>query len=231
MMTTVAVDMPMYAAVIMDADTLEQLGQPLLASSSSASSSNEEDYHHHDASNNTTTPPTMLTTDSAKKSVQAIHFGAGIVTGILFSLGGFSILLQHWQDMNRTNVLGFSVAWSAVTSLTAYLLFRLLTVATTRTWTSTNSATNLTEDMLTVLEYCFAVGVFLGFCGACTVTDVATGMPWKNVVVTLAVAAAWAALMISCAVAAIQKNNDHASGPPVLARRRQGTVLPMVMVV
>lgn len=44
-------------------------------------------------------------------------------------------------------------------------------------------------------EYMFALGVFLGFCGACTVADVVLGMPWTSVLGTMGVAMLWGVIM------------------------------------
>jgi hypothetical protein len=87
---------------------------------------------------------------------------------------------------------------------------------------------------IAVLEYCFAVGVFLSFCGACTWTDVAYGMPASSILLTVAVAAAWASLMVCCVLSVSDKNNKNSGSDEEEQQAKhhlvRGTVLLLVFV-
>jgi hypothetical protein len=88
-------------------------------------------------------------------------------------------------------------------------------------------------------EYAFAIGVFLGFCASCTVTDVLYGISLQCVVLTVVVAVAWASLMLYCASRVVDHHNHHnhnhmsETDATVIFDAgvvRRGTVLPTVLV-
>jgi formate-dependent nitrite reductase membrane component NrfD len=217
---------PVYMAVLLDMDTealelQQQLNAPLL--------SNHADQDDNIQSQTSTTGPA---------TIKILNFLLGLLTGAAFSCAGFAVLIRHWQDMLKSDVMLFSVLWSSVTSVSAYLLFSLLYIATCSYFASDSKSSSLSKTLesqytIAVLEYCFAVGVFLGFCGACTWTDVAYGMPASSILLTVTVAAAWAALMVCCALSVSDKNTKNSgSDEQEQAQRRlvRGTVLPLVFV-
>ena len=150
------------------------------------------------------------------KLQQAGNFGIGALLGIAFSVVGFHLLLNEYSlaSWSRTQVVLFALAWSSVTGLASYTMFSATHYHVLQTPSS------LWER----LEYCFALGVFLGFCMACTVTDIQFGLPMSSVFLTLAVAIVWTVFMMAFA----------ASSPDQVETKRpsstKGTVLPMVMV-
>ena len=75
-----------------------------------------------------------------------------------------------------------------------------------------------------LLEYYFALGVFLGFCLACTVTDCLLGMPLRSIVVTVTVAITWALLMVYCGSAEYDDEEVESS------HGRKGKVITVMIV-
>lgn len=217
--TTTSSSKPIYTAVLLDLETAEalqqQLSVPLLS---------HDDYD--------VTVKQSSSSSTAATTVKVLNFLMGVCIGVIFSCLGFRVLIQHWDTMGHTDVMLFSVVWSSVTSVAAYMLFSLLYICTCCFFgsksNSTAAACTESPQMISILEYCFAVGVFLGFCGACTWTDVAYGMPTSSILLTVLVAALWACLMIYCAIATTKDDDDEEQEPA--QRRRRGTVLPLVFV-
>jgi hypothetical protein len=220
--TTNSNSKPIYTAVILDLETAEalqeQLNVPLLS---------------HYANDAHAMQSSSTSTSTASTPVKILNFLMGLCTGVLFSCAGFVVLVHHWHNMDQTDIILFSVIWSSVTSIAAYVLFSLLYIGTCCYFGSNSSCSASLESQQTIsiLEYCFAVGVFLGFCGACTWTDVAYGMPASSVFLTVVVASLWACLMVYCAMATSGNNSDDEyCEQPAHSRRRRGTVLPLVFV-
>jgi hypothetical protein len=223
MMSTTTNSKPIYTAVLLDLETAEalqqQLSTPLLS---------HEDY---DATkqNALSSPSSSSSSRSTATAVKVLNFLAGLCIGVVFSCLGFHVLIQHWYTMGQTEVMLFSVIWSSVTSAAAFLSFIALYAATCCYFGDNNTTMESTKTV-SLLEYCFAVGVFLGFCGACTWTDVAYGMPAESILLTVAVAVLWACLMIYCAFATSPSEEDEAEEELARRPRRRGTVLPLVFV-
>jgi hypothetical protein len=121
-------------------------------------------------------------------------------------------------------VVLFSLAWSSLTSIAAYLFFGIFWSIVLYMNQESVHFNELSSDafMVDVLEYHYALGVFLGFCLACTVTDVLHGMPWFSVLSTLGIALLWAKLMMWFA----SKNSDCVAAQ----KKQKGTSLPLLMV-
>jgi hypothetical protein len=222
---------PVYTAVLLDLETVEalqeQLNVPLL---SQETNNNNDDHDDH----------VIMESNKTTNTVKVLNFLTGLCVGVMFSCAGFAVLIQHWHTMGHKDVMLFSIVWSSVTSVAAYLLFSLLYIGTCSYFGPTTSScrSNLTlavsnalesERTISMLEYCFAVGVFLGFCGACTWTDVAYGMPASSILLTVVVATVWATLMVYCAMVTSRKDSDEQQ-QYVQPRGRKGTVLPMIFV-
>jgi hypothetical protein len=218
-MTTITNSKPIYTAVLLDLETAEALQQQLSAPLLSHAADDDDAHALSSSSSSTSTATT----------VKALNFLTGICVGVVFSCLGFNVLIQHWHNMGQTDVMLFSVMWSSVTSVAAYLLFSALYAATS-CFCGRNSTTMESTKTVSILEYCFAVGVFLGFCGACTWTDVAYGMPTESILLTVAVAALWACLMIYCAFASAPSEEEEEEEELAWRRSRRGTVLPMIFV-
>jgi hypothetical protein len=223
-MSTINNSKPIYTAVLLDLETSEALQQQLSAPLLS---------HDDDDDANALSSSSASESTSTATTVKILNFLAGICIGVIFSCLGFRVLVEHWHTMGQTDVMLFSVIWSSVTSAAAFILFSILYTATCYYFGSNNSTAACLESTKTIaiLEYCFAVGVFLGFCGACTWTDVVYGMPTSSILLTVVVAALWASLMIYCAFAT-SKSEQEAEDKEIAQRRigRRGTVLPLVFV-
>jgi hypothetical protein len=158
--------------------------------------------------------------------LSVIYVMAGMMLGGLFSYMGCSILL--WHDSAKTSnpvdasrffqsgsVALYSLCWSGVTCLVTLCLYTILTASISSNWCfpfwgsrdSSSLPTAIVPGLLQArkarsllfLEYCVAVGVFLGFCVACIDTEVRSlTVPWSITVLTLVVALVWVLLMISC---------------------------------
>jgi hypothetical protein len=220
-MSTIASSKPIYTAVLLDLDTAEALQQQLYVPLLSHDDDDDDDAYALSSSSSTRTVTT----------VKVLNFLTGICIGVIFSCLGFRVLLEQWQTMSQTDVMLFSVIWSSVTSVSAYLLFNALYAATRCFIGSNNESSDYMESTRTtsLLEYCYAVGVFLGFCGACTWTDVVYGMPAKSIFLTIVVAAMWAYLMIYCALKTSPSEQEEEE-ERAQRRRHRGTILPMVFV-
>jgi len=143
-------------------------------------------------------------------------FGAiGAMLGVMFSLTGFFV--QETFKFER--ILWYSLGWSCLTSFTSYLLYcGLMTIQPEEVGTEdvdpeqqqrqhSDSGPEEHEDEED-LEYSFALGVFAGFCFACTCTDLVLGMPMRSILGTVAVALLWAALMTRCARRTGRRSDD-----------------------
>jgi NhaP-type Na+/H+ or K+/H+ antiporter len=228
-MSTITNSKPIYTAVLLDLETAEALQQQL----SAPLLSHGDDDHDDDA--NALSSSTSSKSTSTAKTAKIVNFLAGICIGVIFSSLGFRVLVQHWHNMGQSDVMLFSVIWSSVTSAAAYIMFSTLYTVTCCYFGSSNNsdaaACMESSKLISILEYCFAIGVFLGFCGACTWTDVAYGMPASSIALTVVVAAVWACLMLYCAFATSKLAQDEEEEQ--LAQRRisrRGTVLPLVFV-
>ena len=218
-MSTSTNSKPIYTAVLLDLETAEALQQQLNAPLLSHAD-DDDDAHALSSSSSTTTAT----------AVKVFNFLTGLCVGAMFSCLGFCVLIQHWHAMGQTDVMLFSVIWSSVTSAAAYLLFSAMYAATCCFFGSNNSSISMeSTKTISMLEYCFAVGVFLGFCGACTWTDVAYGMPAESILLTVAVAVLWACLMIYCAFVTSPSEQEEEE-ERAQRRSRRGTILPLVFV-
>lgn len=135
--------------------------------------------------------------DQQQRSPSSIYrgryFTAGALLGIFFSILG-SMLHQSFPVDEY--MLLFALSWSCLTSLSAYLLF----YAWTADYEEVNAKkTHKEDEHLHIQEFYYAIGVFLGFCLACTVTDIVIGMPLSSVGLTILVAIAWSFVMLKCA--------------------------------
>jgi hypothetical protein len=172
------------------------------------------------------------------------YFAVGSLLGILFSAAGFWI-----QEAFRfANIFWYSLAWSCLTSVASYAIFYGWTVCCPSSSSSVaaaaESAAGPTSSRSTTVksEYHFALGVFLGFCLACIVTDVLLRMPLKSILMTVAIAVAWAGVMAYCGTLedddgvdeegedAIEDGRVARPTAALLQGERKGTVLPLVIV-
>jgi hypothetical protein len=148
----------------------------------------------------------------------AVNLVFGCVLGVSFSVSGFYLLVTHWPIMTSWSVLSYSLVWSSATSAAAYILFGLawsicgiekrsgrLVNANDDDSDSDDEEDDTEENDIYIdrmahqAEYYFAMGVFIGFCGASTVTDIMFGMSWFNIAVTVVIALVWASIMMHCA--------------------------------
>lgn len=168
------------------------------------------------------TPSSEENTAKVTTYHKAANFFLGVLIGMGFSVLGFHALMHQFTLglWSRTQVVLFALAWSTITGVSAYSIF-----ATAHYYVLCTPGAFWER-----LEYYFALGVFLGFCAACTVTDVRFGLPMSSILLTLAVAIVWTMLMM--AFAANTGSDEEPEHGVVKSRRRRqkGTVLPLVMV-
>lgn len=232
--TTTCDSQPICTAVLLvDTETVKALQQQLnvpLRSDHSEEEENDYDDVYHDAhANHSSSFPSSTrirrlssksSSSSTATAAKILNFVTGLCTGVMFCCGGFSVLLQHWQNMSPIDVVLFSVVWSIVTSVTAYLLFNLLYIGTCYYCpNSSNSRCLESPQTISILESCFFVAIFLGFCGACTRMDVANGTPASIIILTEVAAAFWACLMIDCALSTFMSNRKPAAAKPAEKRK------------
>jgi succinate dehydrogenase hydrophobic anchor subunit len=140
--------------------------------------------------------------ETASVASSALIFLLGAFLGICSSSLGYQI---HAAYSSTINLIAYSIVWSTLTSAVALGLYVVL-------------EEYVGESRLR--EYMFAVGVFLGFCGACTVTDFVLGMPRISLLCTAAIAALWTGVMAYFARG--EKNRDD----HLATRVNKGVVLP-----
>jgi hypothetical protein len=210
---------PIYTAVLLEVTSVDQdcsrssdngLEEPLLGRGERAS---EESTRRGDGEG-----------DLPRRMIRVLTFLGGMILGVCFSIMGFNELFHNYRDVSGKKVVLFSLAWSSLTSIAAYLFFGIFWSIVLYLKQESVHFTELSSDafMVDVLEYHYALGVFLGFCLACTVTDVLHGMPWFSVLSTLAIALLWAKLMMWFA----SKNSARAESH----LKPKGTSLPLMMV-
>lgn len=145
------------------------------------------------------------------------YFLVGSVIGI-----GFSVLGFYVQDTFQfESIHWYSLGWSCFTSLAAYLMFYCCMREK-----SEMSEAPLNRQVLS-LEYFFALGVFLGFCVACTAIDILLGMPVRSIVLTVTVAIMWALLMAYCGSV---DGDDEDDVDNTITKPCTGTLLPIMIV-
>lgn len=142
------------------------------------------------------------------------NFLMGMTIGMIFSAVGFHFLLQSFAVLtwSRNQVILFTLAWSTITGVSAYCYFAMLHYCLLKT------PCNFWE----LLEHWFAIGVFLGFCAACTAIDVIYGLPFQSVLITLTVAVGWVAIMLVCSGTTTEKSES--------SKRGKSLPLPFVLV-
>lgn len=154
--------------------------------------------------------PSIVVSNEVSYFQKTAHFVMGSLIGVTFSVVGFYILMHQYSlaSWGRLEIVAFALLWSGSTGITSFLSFTALHKVCLAT-------PSLKQEHL---EYFFALGVFAGFCSACTVTDVRYGLPLSSILMTFGVACAWALLMtlskppaISDAQAQIQSNDDKGS--------------------
>eukprot|EP00527_Entomoneis_sp_CCMP2396_P002183 CAMPEP_0198144782 /NCGR_PEP_ID=MMETSP1443-20131203/18644_1 /TAXON_ID=186043 /ORGANISM="Entomoneis sp., Strain CCMP2396" /LENGTH=188 /DNA_ID=CAMNT_0043808245 /DNA_START=91 /DNA_END=657 /DNA_ORIENTATION=- len=152
------------------------------------------------------------------KDYKLAPFLAGSVIGAIFSILGFRVLINHQGDDSYKNIFLFAFLWSTVTSAFAYVVFGILWSALLKKYQDTELQRSLADyEFLADIEYYFALGVFIGFCFVCTVSDVFYGLPWVGVTLTIFVACLWTMVMTWFA------SRTH-------EEQRNGTELPSVVV-
>jgi hypothetical protein len=170
---------------------------------------------------NETSPESTADNASIPFSHKTCNFLLGALIGMAFSVLGFRVLLNEYSLAlwSRPQVVLFALVWSSITGIVAYMIFMA----------THYYALDTPYALWERLEYFFAMGVFLGFCAACTVTDVKIGLPLSSILLTLAVAIVWTMLMMAFAVSAapaeVETNKSSRR-----RRRAKGTALPFVMV-
>jgi preprotein translocase subunit SecG len=204
---------PICKAVLLDMEMVEALQQQQQLNSPFLTQHAEDDNDHDALATQSSSSSTNTSSDASASSsiisrtatkVQILNFLTGLCTGVMFCCAGFTVLHQHWDNMGPKDVLLFSVVWGCVTSIVTCLLFSLLFIGTTRCSVGNNSSNSKcleSRQTISILENCFGAGIFLGFCGACTWTDVAYGTSTNIHILTVVVAVFWACLMIYCALA------------------------------
>jgi len=112
----------------------------------------------------------------------------GLIVGAAFSVFGFQVLVNDvsLSEWSHLQVVLFALGWSTITGVSSYTIFLGVHCCGLSTPT----------DIIEGLEYYFAIGVFIGFCIACTVTDIRYGLPLHSIFLSLSLACAWIALMI-----------------------------------
>lgn len=145
-------------------------------------------------------------------------FASGASIGIFFSILGFHVLLSYKGGSSYSSIFLFALIWSTVTSTVAYGVFGMGWSYMIHTYRHIPRvyASLMDEDFLADMEYYFALGVFIGFCTACTASDIIYGLPWTGVILTAFVAFLWTLVMTWF----VSRGRDV----------RRGTVLPLVVV-
>ena len=209
---------PIYTAVLLEVQQEGgSLEEPLLVQGEERSSESSSNDIQETATHTSALPRGMI---------RVLTFLGGMILGCVFSVMGFNELFSNYRDVLGKKVVLFSLAWSSLTSVAAYLFFGIFWSAVLYFHQESVHFDELSSDafMVDVLEYHYALGVFLGFCLACTVTDVLHGMPWFSVLSTLFIALLWAKLMMWFAS---KTSSTSSTAPPAL---RKGTNLPMMVV-
>lgn len=156
--------------------------------------------------------------DRSAKSYKITPFLAGALLGAAFSVIGFRILVKQQSDDSYQSIFWFALLWSTVTSTVSYCFFGAFWCALRKSYQeSTFYRTLSNHNFLADIEYYFAVGVFIGFCFACTISDILYGLPWIGICLTVAVACVWTGIM-----------TWFASGNK--EEERHATILPTVIV-
>jgi hypothetical protein len=197
---------PIYTAILLEVTSVDQgLEEPLLGRGQQEK--------------------TTTRADLPRGMIRVLTFLGGMILGVCFSIMGFNELFHNYRDVSGKKVVLFSLAWSSLTSIAAYLFFGIFWSIVLYMNQESIHFNELSSDtfMVDVLEYHYALGVFLGFCLACTVTDVLHGMPWFSVLSTLGIALLWAKLMMWFA----SKNSSACAKAQM---KQKGTTLPLMMV-
>lgn len=227
---------PICAAVLLDnVDTVEALQQQLNVPLHSHHVEDDDDHDAHATQSSSASKITCMqrrkSTRSTARTVKILNLLTGLYTGVMFSCAGFCVLLQHWHTMRPKDVMLFSVVWGSLTSVSAYLLFSVLYIGTCCYFGNSSNRSNSkcleSPQTISILENCFAAGIFLGFCGVCTWTDVAYGTSPSVILLAVVMATFWACVMIYCAFARLTSRNNKTEveqEQPAKPRRRQGTV-------
>uniref|UniRef100_A0A7S2Y222 Transmembrane protein n=1 Tax=Entomoneis paludosa TaxID=265537 RepID=A0A7S2Y222_9STRA len=147
-----------------------------------------------------------------KHSLKPFFFG--MMIGLACYCLVDSNLIPSFQLQNvLVNSLATALMWSTITSALAYGIFWSVWTVMERSVSEGSILEN--QDFFEHMEYYFTLGVFLGFCTACTVDVILFGIPLLGVMSMVLVAFLWTLVMLNVA-------------PP--QQRSKGTVLPMVIV-
>lgn len=121
------------------------------------------------------------------------------------------------------NSLATALLWSTITSLLAYGIFWATWMLLERQETREEENNNLfqSQEFFEQVEYYFTLGVFLGFCTACTVDVILFGIPFLGVMSMVFVAFLWTLVMLKVAPVRHQK---------ILNQEAWGKALPMLIV-
>mmetsp|Transcript_2571 Transcript_2571/g.3437 ORF Transcript_2571/g.3437 Transcript_2571/m.3437 type:complete len:189 (-) Transcript_2571:123-689(-) len=148
-----------------------------------------------------------------EKSPQS-HCYKPFLFGVLIGLACYCLVDSHLiPSFKLSNVLANSMAtaltWSIVTSALAYSIFWGGWVVL-----GLKNSVSADQDFFEHMEYYFTLGVFLGFCVACTIDVVMFGIPLLGIMAMVGVAMMWTFAMLKVA-------------PP---SKQRATILPMVVV-
>jgi len=116
-----------------------------------------------------------------------MSFAGGSAIGALMSIIAFQVLAGILDGMNSTQVFFYSIGSAALTSIIAYVVF--CAVTSNYNMSSTNA------EFVDKFEIFYAIGVFLGFCSACEVSDLLSGTPVVSVALTVVMSFIWAGVM------------------------------------
>lgn len=180
---------------------VDDLHRPLML----AESENEENQI-------TTGQEAETTTTMFQRYTTLAHFFMGTTLGVVFSTAGFELLLKGIVAPTTTlYIVGFSCIWSFGTYFLAYLLFEVLHPNNNgqKTCDHCSEQSTLQHECW---EYVYALGVFIGFCFACVVTDVHYGMPVRSLTWTLGSAVIWLLFMVVFLVVRENDKPSHTDG-------------------
>eukprot|EP00522_Entomoneis_paludosa_P012252 CAMPEP_0172450436 /NCGR_PEP_ID=MMETSP1065-20121228/8772_1 /TAXON_ID=265537 /ORGANISM="Amphiprora paludosa, Strain CCMP125" /LENGTH=188 /DNA_ID=CAMNT_0013202217 /DNA_START=20 /DNA_END=586 /DNA_ORIENTATION=+ len=148
---------------------------------------------------------------------KTLPFIGGSIIGAAFSIIGFRLLIETQGHDSYKNIFLFALLWSTVTSTVAYIFFGLLWTALLQAYQNTKVYKILADyDFLADIEYYFALGVFIGFCFACTISDIVYGLPWVGVTLTIVVAGLWTLVMTWFASRGREEDRNGTSLPSVV---------------
>eukprot|EP00523_Entomoneis_sp_CCMP467_P009872 CAMPEP_0168738208 /NCGR_PEP_ID=MMETSP0724-20121128/10809_1 /TAXON_ID=265536 /ORGANISM="Amphiprora sp., Strain CCMP467" /LENGTH=250 /DNA_ID=CAMNT_0008785533 /DNA_START=150 /DNA_END=902 /DNA_ORIENTATION=+ len=232
--------------------------EPLLDSSEQAKQQPEETLAQQQAQAELST---LSSAQQQQQQPQPPHRStAPFVFGVAIGMLCYCLVDSNWvPSLHLPNILVNSLAtallWSTITSAMAYGIFWSAWMVWETATGSSSSADDEEEeqdvgtfqyededDSLAAnhqeffehMEYYFTLGVFLGFCAACTIDVILFGIPLVGILSMVLVAFLWTLVMLKVApsTTTTSSTSTEKQQPPSLPQQqsRGGTQLPMMVV-